>query len=133
MWEPHVSYSTEVLKVTRLLEPLNPYYIYSGYYYTRQEIEDNAPDVVQLVTDAFIEAVLWAKANPDKARRRLARRSPRTAASARTLIPRMSERYLFWPKPTVYYPFDDANGLWPKEESRISEWAYSRPARRRTR
>jgi hypothetical protein len=37
----------------------------------------------------------------------------------------MSERYLFWPKPTVYYPFDDPNGLWPKEESRISEWAFS--------
>ena len=67
IWEPHVSYSTEVLKVTRLLETLDPYYIYSGYYYGRQEIEDNAPDVMQLITDAFMEAVLWAKANPDDA------------------------------------------------------------------
>src|SRR6202163_239239 len=67
IWEPHVSYSTEVLKVTRVLEPLDPYYIYSGYYYGRQEIEENAPDVMQLITDAFIEAVLWAKANPDEA------------------------------------------------------------------
>src|SRR5204863_187372 len=67
IWEPHVSYSTEVLKSTHLLETLNPYYIYSGYYYTRMEIEENAPDVAQLMTDAFIEAVLWAKANPDKA------------------------------------------------------------------
>jgi ABC-type nitrate/sulfonate/bicarbonate transport system substrate-binding protein len=25
IWEPHVSYSTEVLKTTRLLETLNPY------------------------------------------------------------------------------------------------------------
>lgn len=25
----------------------------------------------------------------------------------------------------MYYPFDDPNGLWPKEESRISEWAFS--------
>ena len=60
IWEPHVSYSTDVLKVSRRLESLNPYYIYSGYYYARQEIEDNAPDVVQAMTDAFIEAVLWA-------------------------------------------------------------------------
>jgi hypothetical protein len=30
IWEPHVSYSTDVLKVTRLLESLDPYYIYSG-------------------------------------------------------------------------------------------------------
>ena len=52
-----------MLKVSRLLEKLNAYYIYSGYYYARQEIEDNAPDVVQAMTDAFIEAVLWSKAN----------------------------------------------------------------------
>ena len=25
----------------------------------------------------------------------------------------------------MYYPFDDPNGLWPKEETRISEWAHS--------
>jgi len=123
IWEPHVSYSTEVLKVTRLLEPLNPYYIYSGYYYTRQEIEDNAPDVVQLMTDAFIEAVLWAKANPDKALKSLLSH-PAYGRLSPDLIKKMSERYLFWPKPTVYYPFDDPNGIWPKEESRISEWAF---------
>lgn len=123
IWEPHVSYSTEILKVTRLLETLNPYYIYSGYCYTRQEIEENAPDVVQAMTDAFIEAVLWAKANPDKALTSLLSQ-PAYGRLNRDLIKKMSERYLFWPKPTVYYPFDDPNGIWPKEESRISEWAF---------
>ena len=124
IWEPHVSYSTEVLKTTRLLETLNPYYIYSGYYYTRLEIEENAPDVAQLMTDAFVEAVLWAKANPQKALDSLMAQ-PAYGRLSKELIQRMSERYLFWPKPTVYYPFDDPNGLWPKEESRISEWAFS--------
>ncbi len=123
MWEPHVSYSIEILKVTRLLETLNPYYVYSGYYYARQEIEDNAPDVAQLMTDAFVEAVLWGKANPDKALRSLLSH-PAYGRLSPDLIKKMSERYLFWPKPTVYYPFDDPNGIWPKEESRISEWAF---------
>jgi sulfonate transport system substrate-binding protein len=123
IWEPHVSYSTDVLKVTRLLESLDPYYIYSGYYYARQEIEENAPDVVQLLTDAFIEAVLWAKANPDKAVDQLMS-LPAYGRLNRDLIKNMSERYLFWPKPTVYYPFDDINGIWPKEEARISDWAF---------
>lgn len=123
IWEPHVSYSTDVLKVTRLLEPLDPYYIYSGYSYLRQEIEDNAPDVVQLATDAFIEAVLWAKANQDKAIADLASQ-PAYGRLGLPLITKMSQRYLFWPKPTVYYPFADPNGIWPKEESRISQWAY---------
>jgi sulfonate transport system substrate-binding protein len=124
IWEPHVSYSTEVLKTTRLLETLNPYYIYSGYYYTRLEIEENAPDVAQAMTDAFVEAVLWAKANPQKAIDSLMAQ-PAYGRLSKELIQRMSERYLFWPKPTAYYPFDDPNGLWPKEESRISEWAFS--------
>ncbi len=123
IWEPHVSYSVDVLKVTRLLEPLDPYYIYSGYYYGRLEIEENAPDVMQLMTDAFIEAVLWAKANPDEAVSSLMAR-PEYGRLGRGLINKMTQRYLFWPKPTVYYPFDDPNGIWPKEEARISQWAF---------
>jgi ABC-type nitrate/sulfonate/bicarbonate transport system substrate-binding protein len=123
IWEPHVSYSTDVLKVSRLLESLNPYYIYSGYYYARQEIEDNAPDVVQAMTDAFIEAVLWGKANQEQAITTLMN-NPAYGRLSADLIRRMTERYLFWPKPTVYYPFDDVAGLWPKEEARISKWAF---------
>jgi sulfonate transport system substrate-binding protein len=129
IWEPHVSYSTEVLKATRLLELLNPYYVYSGYYYTRLEIEENAPDVAQLMTDAFVEAVLWAKANPEQAVASLMSH-PAYGRLDKDLIMRMTERYLLWPKPTVYYPFDDAEGFWPKEESRISEWAYATGASR---
>jgi sulfonate transport system substrate-binding protein len=123
MWEPHVSYSTDVLKVTRLLEPLDPYYIYSGYCYGRKEIEDNAPDVMQLLNDAFMEAVLWSQANPDEAVKSLMAR-PEYGRLGGALITKMTERYLFWPKPTVYYPFADPNGIWPKEEARISQWAY---------
>jgi sulfonate transport system substrate-binding protein len=78
---------------------------------------------VQLITDAFIEAVLWAKANPEQAIDALSNQ-PAYGRLGRPLLTKMSERYLFWPKPTVYYPFDDPNGVWPKEESRISEWAF---------
>jgi len=124
MWQPHISYSTDVLKASKLMESLDPYYIYSGYYYARLEMEENAPDVVQAMTDAFVEAVLWAKANPQKALDSLMSQ-PAYGRLSKELIQRMSERYLFWPKPTVYFPFDDPNGLWPGEEARISEWAFS--------
>lgn len=129
IWEPHVSYSTEILKVSRLLEPLNPYYIYSGYYYMQQEIEDHAPDVAQFMTDAFIEAVLWAKANPDETVKSLLS-NPAYGRLNPGLIRKMTELYAFWPKPTVYFPFDDPNGIWPKEEARISDWAYQTGASR---
>lgn len=129
IWEPHVSYSTEILKVSRLLEPLDPYYIYSGYYYMQQEIEDKAPDVAQFMTDAFIEAVLWAKANPDETIKSLLS-NPAYGRLNPGLIRKMTELYTFWPKPTVYFPFDDPNGIWPKEEARISDWAYQTGASR---
>lgn len=123
IWEPHVSYSTEVLKVSRLLEPLDPYYIYSGYCYGRKEIEDNAPDVMQLINDAFMESILWSQANPDEAITSLMSR-PEYGRLGKALITKMTQSYMIWPKPTVYYPFDDPNGIWPKEEARISKWAY---------
>lgn len=123
IWEPHVSYSTDVLKVSRLLEPLDPYYIYSGYCYGRKEIEDNAPDVMQLINDAFMESILWSQANPDEAIISLMSR-PEYGRLGKALITKMTQWYMFWPKPTVYYPFDDPNGIWPKEEARISKWAY---------
>jgi len=123
IWEPHVSYSTEVLKVSRLLEPLDPYYIYSGYCYGRKEIEDNAPDVMQIINDAFMESILWSQANPDEAIASLMSR-PEYGRLGKALITKMTQSYMIWPKPTVYYPFDDPNGIWPKEEARISKWAY---------
>jgi len=130
IWEPHVSNSTEVLKLTRLVETLNPYYLYSGYFYTRREIDENAPDVAQALTDSFIEALLWGRANPAKALELLLAH-PAYANMNRDLVKKMSDAYFFWPKPTVYYPFNDPNGVWPKEESRISQWAFETGAAKR--
>jgi sulfonate transport system substrate-binding protein len=130
IWEPHVSNAVDVLKTSRRLESLNPYYLYSGYYYTRREIEEGAPDVVQALTDAFIEAILWGKANTDKAMADLFALPPYANVN-KPLIRRMSDLYFFWPKPTVYYPFDDPNGVWPKEEARISKWAHETGAAKR--
>src|SRR2546430_797644 len=130
IWEPHASNSVEVLKTSRRLESLNPYYLYSGYYYTRREVEENAPDVAQALTDAFVEAILWGKANTEKAMSELFA-LPQYASVNKALNKRMSGLYFFWPKPTVYYPFDDANGVGPQEEGRISKRARETRAAKR--
>ena len=36
-------------------------------FYVRQELIDNVPDVVQAISDAFMEATLWIRLHPDKA------------------------------------------------------------------
>ena len=83
------------------------------------------------MTDAFIEAVLWAKATPDEAIKSLMSR-PEYGRLGRDLIEKMTNRYLLWPKPTVYYPFADPNGVWPAEEA-ASASGRSRQVRRRPR
>ncbi|MGH9354048.1 MAG: ABC transporter substrate-binding protein [Terriglobia bacterium] len=128
-WEPHVSYSTEILKVTRLLESLDPYYIYSGYFCMRRELHENVPDVVQALTDAYMEVILWSRVHQREAMGTVMR-LPAYAHFDKGLLKKMSELYMFWPKPTVHYPFDDPNGIWPKEESRISKWTYETGASR---
>jgi len=41
--------------------------MYEGQFYVRSEISENAPDVVQAFSDAFAEATLWIRLNPEKA------------------------------------------------------------------
>lgn len=125
-WQPHVENSVK-LAGTRVLEPLDKYYVYSGYCYCRRELDENTPDVVQAITDAFMEAVLWGRLNQDEAVESLLSMSDYAGADE-DIIRRMSNEYFFWPKPTVYYPFNEPNGLWPKEESRLSSWAYETDA-----
>ncbi len=61
VWEPNLLMMTEVIKNARIVELIDNYLVFNGYAYMRGEIEQNAPDVVQAYTDAFIEARLLAR------------------------------------------------------------------------
>ncbi len=54
-------------KTGREVDTIFPYNFYEGMFYVRQELIDNVPDVVQAISDAFMEATLWIRLNPDKA------------------------------------------------------------------
>ena len=66
-WEPGVTIITEVRKTGRKVDTIFPYNFYEGRFYVRQELIDNVPDVVQAISDAFMEATLWIRLYPDKA------------------------------------------------------------------
>ena len=39
--------------------------MYEGQFYVRSEMVENVPDVVQAFADAYAEATLWIRRNPD--------------------------------------------------------------------
>ena len=41
--------------------------MYEGNFVVRQELIDNVPDVVQALSDAYVESLLWARHDLDGA------------------------------------------------------------------
>jgi ABC-type nitrate/sulfonate/bicarbonate transport system substrate-binding protein len=103
VWEPNLLMMTEFLKNARIVELLDNYLVFNGYAYMRGEIEQNAPDVVQAYTDAFIEARLLARQRSAEVLAAFAA-DPSQRGRDPKLIARDAEIHVFNPKPTVNYP-----------------------------
>lgn len=111
IWEPNVLLMTEFRKNAKIIDLINNYEFFNGYSYMRGEIEENAPDVVQAYTDAFMEARLYARYKPADVIAAFA-----ADPSQRGRDPKMIERdatiHVLDPKPTQAYPFENAGGFW---------------------
>ena len=116
VWEPNVLLMEEFLKTARVVENLDRYLISNGYSYLRGEIEENAPDVVQAYTDAFVEARLLAKARPEESVQAFID-DPSQRGRDPGLIARDAEIHVLNPPPTLNYPFINAKGFWAELES----------------
>lgn len=111
IWEPNVLFMTEIRKNARILELVDTYEAFNGYSYARGELEQNAPDVLQAYTDAFVEARLIARHDPDGVLTTFAA-DPSQRGRDLTLIKKDAEIHVFNPKPTVNYPFENSKGFW---------------------
>ena len=121
-WEPSVTIITEERKAGREVDTIFPYNFYEGRFYVRQELIDNVPDVVQAISDAFMESTLWIRLNPDKAADFLAA-EPMLKAYGKPLLLQQTKLYNNLYKPTYSYPFAK---LWGEEDSRIAKWLKER-------
>lgn len=131
IWEPNVLAMTEIHKNARILELVDTYEVFNGYSYARGELEQGAADVLQAYTDAFVEARLIARNNPDEV---LAAFSAHPSQRGRDpdLIRKDAEIHVFNPKPTVNYPFENARGFWiPLELYQAGVMADARILQRR--
>jgi ABC-type nitrate/sulfonate/bicarbonate transport system substrate-binding protein len=121
-WEPSVTIITDDRKTGREVDTIFPYNFYEGMFYVRQELIDNVPDVVQAISDAFMEATLWIRLYPDKAADFLAA-EPMLKAYGKPLLLQQTQLYNNLYKPTYSYPFAK---LWGEENARIAKWLKDR-------
>ena len=121
-WEPSVTIMTEERKNGKEIDTIFPYNFYEGRFYVRQELIDNVPDVVQAISDAFVEATLWIRLSPDKAADLLAA-EPLLRNYGRELLLIQTKLYNNLYKPTASFPFAS---FWGREDARIARWLKER-------
>lgn len=111
IWEPNVLFMTEVRKNARILELIDRYEVFNGYSYMRGELEANAPDVVQAYCDAFVEAKLIVRHNPDQLIADLVKDVSQRGRDE-SLIRRDVLIHIVDPKPTLNYVFENSKGFY---------------------
>lgn len=121
-WEPSVTILTDERKTGKEIDTIFPYNFYEGRFYVRQELIDNVPDVVQAISDAFMEATLWIRLYPEKSADLLAE-EPLLKNYGRPLLLQQTQAYNNLYKPTSGFPFAK---FWGEEDARIAKWLKDR-------
>ena len=64
-WDAGASVILEERKNGKMIDTIYPYNMYEGNFVVLQALVDNVPDVVQALSDAYAEALLWSRLNLD--------------------------------------------------------------------
>ncbi len=126
-WDPTPTMMVEERKNGRIIDSIFPYNMYEGQFYVRQELIDNVPDVVQALSDAYVEAALWIRLYPEQAAALMAE-DPNLKNFSKSLLLQQILAYNNLYKPTYTYPlarfWGDANEPifnWLKQGNRITK------------
>jgi len=121
-WDHTASLIIEEKKSGRAIDTSHPYSVYEGVGFVRQELIDNVPDVVQALTDAYLEAVLWVRRHPDQAVRFLKDDPALKAIPEGFLTNQLAQNVLLF-KPTFLLPVPE---FWAAESERVRIWLKDR-------
>lgn len=108
-WSPTPSLMVNYRKNARVFADTAPYQLYWGTLHMRDEIFQNAPDVVQAVVDMAVEAMLIARLSP-KAAAEVTRKDPALASYPPELMLEETVATVSAFKPSWIYPFVDVYG-----------------------
>jgi ABC-type nitrate/sulfonate/bicarbonate transport system substrate-binding protein len=107
-------------KTGRAIDNIFPYNFFQGNFYVRRELEEHAPDVVQALADAYVEALLWIRLHPDETVR-LMKDDSAFKAYEPELLRQQNDAYCIYYKPTQAYIHAD---FWAQENERIAAWLW---------
>lgn len=119
-WDPVPTMMVQERKNGRIIDSIFPYNMYEGQFYLRTEIIENAPDVAQAFSDAFAEATLWIRLNPDKAAE-LKSQDAMLKNFSREILLQQVKAYSNLYKPTHIYPHAR---FWGAVNESIFKWLY---------
>jgi ABC-type nitrate/sulfonate/bicarbonate transport system substrate-binding protein len=119
-WDPTPTMMVEERKNGRIVDTIFPYNIYEGQFYLRSELIENVPDVAQAFSDAFAEATLWIRLNPEKAAA-LKGEEPSLKNYSKDLLLQQVKAYSNLYKPTSIFPLADFYG---QVNEPIFKWLY---------
>ena len=119
-WDPTPTMMVEERKNGRIVDTIFPYNIYEGQFYLRSELIDNVPDVAQAFSDAFAEATLWTRLNPEKAAALMAE-DPNLKNYSKEILLQQVGAYSNLYKPTHIYPHAEFYG---KVNEPIFKWLH---------
>ncbi len=119
-WDPTPTMMVDERKNGRIADSIFPYNMYEGQFYLRAEIVENAPDVAQAFSDAFAEATLWIRLNPEKAAA-LQSEDPNLKNFSKEILLQQVKAYNNLYKPTYIYPHAQ---FWGAVNETIFNWLH---------
>jgi sulfonate transport system substrate-binding protein len=121
-WDHTASLITDERKTGRAIDSSHPYNLYEGIGFVRQELIDNVPDVVQAITDAYVEAVLYIRRHPAQTVQFLHEDPNLKNVSEDFLASQVATNVALF-KPTFIVPQPK---FWAAESERIRTWLKER-------
>lgn len=121
-YDPFVSVTVDK-KIGRKIDDAFPYYFNKGYDFVRTEIHENAPDVVQALSDAMLEATLFTRYDLDRAVG-MYHNDPRVAtAYSKEMFADQTKKYVTLYKPSFRYLHSD---FWAAQDVVVAKAQYEK-------
>ncbi len=118
-FEPTLTLMKEVRQNAREIDANFPYMFQQSHLWVRKELADNAPDVVQALADAYVEAILWTRLFPDAAVNLWASK-PELKTFPIEILRKTSLWYTIWYKPLWPFLVED---FYSRESEVLASWA----------
>ncbi len=119
-WDAGASVILEERKNGKMIDSIYPYNMYEGNFVVLTELVDNVPDVVQALSDAYAESLLWTRLNLEGTVKHL-QDDPSLKNFSKEILTQQTHTYNVLYKPTFIYPHAK---FWGEANEPIFIWLF---------